>query len=394
MKKKLFFCGTFIVIATITLVFGSFIKASDKKETSYITATVTRGDIIQRVSATGTLQAINTVEVGSQISGTIEKIFVDYNSTVKAGQVLAQIDPSTLEAAVLEAQATLDSAVAALTEAEAKDALARKNYERKKKLLEQDFIAQSDVDEAYAEWQSAKAAVASAKASIKGAKAALEKAKRNLTYATIKSPVSGVVIDKAVSEGQTVAASLEAPTLFTIAEDLTNMQVEVTVDEADIGQVKEGQIAKFFVDSFPEETYFGKVRQIRLSPTEEENVVTYTVIVDVQNPQLKLLPGMTANVTIEIASAKNVLKVPSAALTFSPQDSQNNTTLSTYTIEPSHVIWVLDEGKPKPIKVNVGLSDGNFTEITGDVEEGQIVILSSSATSTTSNKRTPMRFFP
>jgi HlyD family secretion protein len=384
-KRNLLFWG----IALIAIISGLYLLLREpSQETVYSTVPVERGNIIQTVSATGTLQAVNTVEVGTQVSGTIEEIFVDYNSPVKKGQVIAKIDSTLFHTEVKKAEADLASARASVEEAQAELVEAAKNANRQKTLYASDFVAESEVDAALTTLSTAQARLASSKASVLQAEAALEKARTNLGYTTIVSPVDGVVIAKDVSAGQTVAASLQTPTLFTIAEDLSLMQVEADVDEADIGYVKEGAHVSFYVDAYPEETFTGKVRQVRLQPVKTENVVTYTVVIDVSNPQLLLKPGMTANVSIQAATALSVLKVPSMALRFVPEsdnakwnqaDALNNTR--------GAAVWVLSgqDGKtPQRIPVRTGISDGSFTEVEGELEEGMRVIVSSSSPGSTS----------
>jgi len=395
MKKKrhLLFWG----IALIAIISGLYLLLREpSQEVVYSTVLVERGDIIQTVSATGTLQAVNTVEVGTQVSGTIEEIFVDYNSPVKKGQVIAKIDSTLFRTEVLKAEADLASAKASVEEAQAELVEAVKNANRQKTLYASDFVAESEVDAALTALSTAQARLTSSKASVLQAEAALEKARTNMRYTTIASPVDGVVIAKDVSAGQTVAASLQTPTLFTIAEDLSLMQVEADVDEADIGYVKEGAHVSFYVDAYPEETFTGKVRQVRLQPVKTENVVTYTVVIDVSNPQLLLKPGMTANVSIQAATAWNVLKVPSMALRFVPEsdtakwnqaDALNNTR--------GAAVWVLSgqDGKtPQRIPVRTGISDGSFTEVEGGREEGMRVIVSSSHGATSRSNRRPRPF--
>jgi len=392
-KRNLLFWG----IALIAIISGLYLLLREpSQETVYSTVPVERGNIIQTVSATGTLQAVNTVEVGTQVSGTIEEIFVDYNSPVKKGQVIAKIDSTLFHTEVKKAEADLASAKASVEEAQAELVEAAKNANRQKTLYASDFVAESEVDAALTTLSTAQARLASSKASVLQAEAALEKARTNLGYTTIVSPVDGVVIAKDVSAGQTVAASLQTPTLFTIAEDLSLMQVEADVDEADIGYVKEGAHVSFYVDAYPEETFTGKVRQVRLQPVKTENVVTYTVVIDVSNPQLLLKPGMTANVSIQAATAWNVLKVPSMALRFVPEsdtakwnqaDALNNTR--------GAAVWVLSgqDGKtPQRIPVRTGISDGSFTEVEGGLEEGMRVIVSSSHGATSRSNRRPRPF--
>lgn len=265
---------------------------------------VDRGDLVVSISATGTLNAVTTVTVGSQVSGTIAKLYADFNSPVKEGQLLAQLDPTFLQASVNEQRANTDRAKAQFNEA-------KRNFDRSTELSSRGLISQAELD-------AATTSLESSKASLQQAEAALDRAQVNLRYATIRAPISGVVVSRNVDIGQTVAASLQAPTLFTIAEDMSRMKVEASIDEADIGSVKEAQRVTFTVDSYPEEQFEGRVSQIRLAPVEAQNVVTYTVIIDVSNPEQKLMPGMTATVSIEVARRDAVLRVPLQALRFTP----------------------------------------------------------------------------
>lgn len=265
---------------------------------------VDRGDLVVAISATGTLNALTTVTVGSQVSGTIAKLYADFNSPVTEGQLLAQLDPTFLQASVNEQKANTDRAKAQYNEA-------KRNFDRTTELFGRGLVSQAELD-------AATTSLEASKASLQQAEASLDRAQVNLRYATIRAPINGVVISRNVDVGQTVAASLQAPTLFTIAEDLSRMKVEASIDEADIGSVKQGQRVTFTVDSYPEEQFEGAVTQIRLAPVESQNVITYTVIIDVTNPDLKLMPGMTATVSIEVARRDNALRVPLQALRFTP----------------------------------------------------------------------------
>lgn len=377
------------------------------KPDQYTTSEVVRGDVTRVVSATGTIQAVNTVTVGSQVSGTIQRIYVDYNSPVKKGQLIAEIDPQILTAQARQAEAEVASSRANLAQAEASLKQALREHERQKELFAADFVAKSALDSAETSLATARAQVESARAGIRSSLASLSQRRSNLGYTKILSPVDGVVTAKEVSEGQTVAASLSAPELFTIAEDLTKMQVEAAVDEADIGYVKEGMSVAFTVDTYPEDTFTGKVRQVRLSPSTTENVVTYMVIISTSNPDLRLKPGMTANVNIETASAKNVLKVPNAALRFKPAGTNGTRTASSSQVAPppppdgaaqgdgtsskkssgitgkarasQPSLWLLESKKGSPdtlkrVPVDVGLTDGSWTEVSGELSEGDRVV--------------------
>lgn len=273
--------------------------ASHKKK-DYITADIIRGDIIQTVTASGEIQPVNTINVGSQVSGTIEDIFVDYNSQVKKGDVLLKIEPSVLQSTVDEAKASLDSARAELK-------YAQSEFERNKSLYKDGFISRAEMEKSQTTYEQAVQAVNKAKYSY-------ERAETNLGYATITSPVDGTVISRKVDKGQTVAASFQTPDLFEIAEDLSKMQIETAVSEADIGMLKEGLPVTFSVDAYPNMTFKGNIQQIRLSPTNVSNVVVYTVVIDVDNADLKLMPGMTAFVTVVVAEAKDIWKTKNSAL--------------------------------------------------------------------------------
>ncbi len=273
----------------------------------YRSELVDRGDITMTVTATGTLSAVTTVKVGSQVSGIIAKLYADFNSRVSQGQLLAELDPTPFEAQVEQRKA--DQA-----QADANVRNTQVSYERQKRLLAEALAAQSDFD-------SAKAAYESAVAQVAQAKAALEQAQTNLGYTKIVSPVSGVVVDRQYDVGQTVAASFQAPTLFTIAQDLTRMQVQADVDQSDIGRIKVGQVSRFTVDAFPEQEFTGKITQIRLNATVSQNVITYPVIIEVSNPEEKLRPQMTADVTIEVETVRDVVRVANAALRFRPPES-------------------------------------------------------------------------
>jgi HlyD family secretion protein len=302
MKTKIIIIVVVIVAAAVGAYFLFAKKAESKIE--YRSAKVEKGDIEILVTATGSLSADTTVQVGTQVSGTISKILVDFNSVVRKGQVIAIIDTTFLAAAVVDAQASLFKASVSVD-------LTKRNYDRTKELFDQKVMAQADYDQAYSDWQTAVA-------NSRSAKASLDRAKINLKYATIVAPVSGVVVSRAVDVGQTMAASFSTPTLFSIANDLTKMQVQASIDEADIGKIQNGQQVTFTVDAYENLSFIGKVSQIRLQPTITQNVVKYTVIINVPNPDLKLLPGMTANITVHVQQVTDVLKVPASALRYNP----------------------------------------------------------------------------
>lgn len=357
-----------------------------KESVIYETAVIERRDIASYVTAIGTVSAVTTVEVGTQVSGTIKEIYVGYNSAVKKGQMIALIDPTTFEAQVEQAKANLMQAKAALQKAKATFEDAQRNLNRQKMLWDRDLIARSDLDSAQTNYDLAVAGVSEAEANVYQAQAALKRAETDLGYTRIYSPVDGIVVSRDVDAGQTVAASFQTPTLFTIAQDLTKMQIETNVDEADIGEVKEGLSVTFTVDAYPDTVFSGIIKQVRIASSVVENVVTYPVIIDVANPDLMLKPGMTANVTIITDKKEDVLAVPSAALRYRPSDYLGNTLRG-------RVIWVLENGKPSPKEVKVGITDGAYVEILqGDLSEGQLVVIgeeANSAKKSKANRRMP-----
>ncbi len=360
------------------VIFTSLIIGCKGDTPSYRTDPVTRDDIQQAVTATGTVNAVTTVQVGTQVSGTIKTLYVDFNSRVKKGQIIAQIDPSTFESQVQQAQANLLSAQANLEKAETALFNDKKTYDRNKELLAKNLIPQSDLDTAETNYQSDKAQVASAKALIEQSKASLDYAKQNLAYTRIVSPVDGVVISRNVDVGQTVAASFQTPTLFTIAQDLTKMQIDTNVAESDIGVIKLGQKVDFSVDAYPDTMFEGKVWQVRQAPITVQNVVTYDVVIQVNNKDLKLMPGMTANVSIVIQTRHDVLRITNAALRFRmterPAAAGGAAAGAGEKKGPS--VWMLENGKPKRVFITPGISDGNYTEVvSGDLKEGQQIIV-------------------
>ncbi len=297
-------------------------REATSEEGAYRTTPVERGDIRVAISATGTLSAISTVTVGSQISGQVTDVLVDFNSPVKKGEVLARIDPSTYEAQIAQGSAQIASANAQLAQAQATLRNASIDYSRKAELGRQQLVAKGDVDAARAAMQQAQAQVASAQAQIRQQTASTETTRVNLSRTVIRSPVDGVVLTRKIEPGQTVAASLQAPELFTIAEDLSKMKIELAVDESDIGQVKSGQNVTFSADAFPDRQFRGVVDQVRLSATTTNNVVTYPVVVTVDNSDGTLLPGLTVNAEIEVSKRANILKVANAALRYKPSEEE------------------------------------------------------------------------
>lgn len=342
-------------------------------ELKFRTEKVIRADIEATVTATGTVNPVTTVLVGTQVSGTIKDIYADFNSPVKKGQLIAQIDPATFEAQVEQAKANVLSARANLEKAEATLVDAKRTMDRNRGLFSRNLIARSELDTAETNHETAKAQVGAAKAQIAQTEAALKISETNLRYTRILSPVDGVVVSRNVDIGQTVAASFQTPTLFTIAQDLTKMQIDTNVDEADIGRIKIAQDVEFTVDAYPDVTFKGRVSQVRIAPIIVQNVVTYDVVIRVDNPELKLKPGMTANVSVIVARKKDILKLPNATLRFRPPEKEK-----TRTLYKGSGVWVMEVGKPKRIAVSVGISDGSYTEVlSGDLKEGQEVIVES-----------------
>jgi len=391
MKKKVVIISV-IAVAIISAALFFYLKGNGKN-TGYKTEKISRGEIKSVVTATGTVNAVTTVSVGTQVSGTIKKLFVDYNSLVKKGQMLAQIDPSTFQSQVDQATANLLSAKANLEKAAVTTLDAQRTYQRNKDLFAQNFIARSDLDTAETNFKSAEAQQKVNQAQVGQAQAALKIAEANLEYTRIVSPVDGIVISRSVDIGQTVAASFQTPTLFSIAQDLTKMQIDTSVDEADIGKVKTGQDVSFTVDAYPDTIFTGKVSVVRNAPTTVSNVVTYDVVINVNNAQLKLKPGMTANVSITIETKKDVLRIPNAALRFKPTETKGKkeTTGLKQEIKGTKV-WILDNGKPRPVGVTIGFSDGNYTEIMeGNLQPGQEIITDNlnSKKETASSSRPP-----
>jgi len=343
--------------------------------TEYTTEILGRGDITQTVTATGSLKPVINVTVGSQISGTISKLNADFNSKVKEGQILAILDPATFEAIVLQSEGELANAKATLE-------LAEITARRKEELVKQNAGTQADLD-------TARASLRQAQAGVRIKEGSLKRAEVDLSRCTIYSPIDGTVIARSVDIGQTVAAALSSPNLFTIANDMTSMQISAAVSEADIGNVAEGQSVEFTVDAFPYTPFSGKVEQIRNSPVTVQNVVTYDVLVAVANPELKLKPGMTANVSIVVAQRKGILRVPNSALRFRPPEPQttaaNGTEAKPRTggrppkgARPDRKVHLLRPGSstPEPLPVKLGISDNLYTEVLGGLEEGASLITS------------------
>jgi HlyD family secretion protein len=387
-------------------------------DVQYVTAAVDRGDIVEVVGATGTLQAVTTVQVGSQVSGTIQSLRADFNSVVKKGEVIARLDPSLFQARVAQMQANLASAKANVEKARADVSDTKQKYERAQALASQNLLPQSDLDSAKAAYEGAAAQLRASEAAVSQAAANVNQAQVDLQHTIIEAPIDGVVINRSVDVGQTVAASFQAPVLFVIANDLARMQVNASIDEADIGRVRPDQDVTFRVDAYPEQTFAGRVDQVRLQPTTAQNVVTYNTIITVNNPEQKLMPGMTATVSVIVRKVEGALRVPAAALRFKPEGFERpgrggsgggrggpNATDSGDQGRPGAragapgtsaaggarpsgrpererssddgrpaVVFTLAESQPQPARVRLGISDGQFVEVKDGLAEGTPVI--------------------
>jgi len=383
--KKVLIVSAVVIILALTAYF--FLRGNNN-EPQFRTEKVVKGDVVMAVTATGTVNPVTTVLVGTQVSGTIKEIYVDYNSPVRKGQLIARIDPTLFEAQVEQAKANLLSAQANLVKATATRIDAKRTMDRNKELFSKNLIARSDLDTAETNNDTDVALESAAKSQIAQTKAALKLVDTNLQYTRIISPVDGVVISRNVDVGQTVAASFQTPTLFTIAQDLTKMQIDTSVDESDIGNIKVGQDVEFIVDAYPDSTFKGRVWQIRNAPITVQNVVTYDVVIKVDNPELKLKPGMTANVSIIISTKKDVLKIPNAVLRFRLSEKGAQT-----SEKKGPGVWILEKGKPRRVSVTAGISDGSFTELlSGDIREGQELIVESLVKAKASGPAGPRMF--
>ena len=370
--------------------------------TQYLTASVERGDIQDGVEETGTVNAVRTVQVGAQVSGTIARLYVDFNSRVHRGDLIASIDPALFQGALDQAVASLHSTQAQLEKDQANLVAARLNYQRDAALAGQNAIAPMTVDNAKSLYDQARAQIAVDDAAIRQIEAAVAVARTNLDYTTIRSPVDGIVVARSVDVGQTVASSFQAPTIFTIAQDPTRMQVYANTDESDVGRIKAGRPVRFKVDAFPGQVFDGTVGQIRMNATTVQNVVTYNTVIDFANPDMKLLPNMTAYVTIPVASATNVLKVPNTALRFRPPLSadQIDAQFARYGIDAdqaaqnatgrknpagvSAIVWKLDGANQiRPVKILTGITDHAYTQVlsveSGELRPGDILATAAQA---------------
>ena len=411
MKKKTLSLFIILPIVVAAIAVGyTLLNTRGASAVNYRTEPLTRGDIQATVVATGSLNAIITVEVGSQVSGRIAKLYADFNSPVKEGQVIAELEQSLFLTRVKQNEANYRSAVAALEKSQVNERNAKKSLERSEELFQRGLVSPEEREKAEELYLSSQADVKANQAHVEQAQAQLDTSQVDLEHTVIKSPIDGIVVSRNVNVGQTVAASFQAPVLFVIANDLREMQVNCSVDEADIGKVKEGQRAKFTVDAFPDDTFYGTVTQVRFSPVELQNVITYDSIIEVENPEMKLKPGMTATVTIIVAESKSVLMVPNRAVSFNPplspeqmaslhermmgersegreeaaprrqmpERSGDEARRARMALRESGTrVWTLNEkNEPVPIFFLPGIKDYNNTEVRrGDLKEGQLVII-------------------
>lgn len=390
-KRKVLISTIGLIIITVTSF--TYISWKNSQQTFvFETEAVTRGSVSNTITATGTLEATNTVVVGTQVSGVIEKLYVDFNSVVKKGQLIAELDKSTLQSSLETAQADMDKAQAEFDYQHA-------TWTREKLLFEKEYTAESDFDLVVYNLKRSKA-------EVKSAKANMDRAARNLSYATIYSPIDGIVLNRAVEAGQTVAASMNTPELFTITNDLKEMQVEANIDEADIGMIKQTQRVEFTVDAFPDLNFQGEVSEIRLQPNEASNVITYIVIITVSNPDLKLKPGMTASITTYVEEANDALVITGKATRFMPNRQLLDDYMRSLTenqekplkndsntmndesrpkrpqkeikeLDDSHkMVWVKNDNQIRPLVIEVGIDDGSNIEVISGLEEGYVLITS------------------
>jgi HlyD family secretion protein len=407
MKRKLIV--VLAVVAAVTAGAAAYYRGSDAADAPALTtATVTRGSVVETVEATGTLEAVTTVDVGTQVSGTIKALYADYNSQVRKGQVIAQLDPSLFETQVEQARATVQRLQAEVDAAKVNVEDSRVKLTRAQELSAQQLIPATDLEAAQANARQADASLKAAQAQLVQGRASLRNNEVNLAHTTIRAPIDGIVISRNVDVGQTVAASMSAPTLYVLAEDLRRMQVNARVDESDIGRIEADQDVEFRVDAYPDETFTGTVKQVRLEPVVEQNVVSYVTVIDVPNRDLKLKPGMTATVTVEIARADDVLRVPNAALRFRPTTEvftalgqqapgaalpASAGSVSRGGDRPANAasgqartaVWVLRDGRLARVQVQLGVNDGTTTAVIGgQLEEGAQVVTAVPSAATAS----------
>lgn len=376
MKTKKISSVWIIVSVIVAIAILAWLLSGKKKDTTinFTTEAVAPTNIENSVTATGTIEAVKTVTVGTQVSGIINKLFVDYNSVVKKGQVIAELDKQNLQSQLNSAKAQLSQAQANLLSAQSDLAYQKANYQRNKTLYNKGLISANDYEQSRLSWQTANATVAERRDAVAAAREEVSRAQTNLSYAVITSPIDGVVISKSVEEGQTVAASYSTPELFTIAKDLKDMRVIANVDEADIGGVKVGQRVTFTVDAYPNDTFEGAVTQVRQEATTTNNVVTYEVVISAPNQDLKLKPGLTANVNIYTEEIKNVLSVPSKALRYTPEKETVGGRKIQDVTNAKNKVWTLEGNTLVAHKVTVGSTDGVHTQILGGIKNGAKVI--------------------
>lgn len=391
MKRKIL-SAVFLVVAAATLSVGAYYSRRGDGPPEVVSSVVSRDSIVSTILASGTLEAVSTVEVGTQVSGSVQALHVDFNDIVRKGQVIARLEPSLYDSAVEQARANLVKAEADLERLQVAVADARTRRERTQTLWERQLVSANDMDAADVTLRSNQAQVRSAQAQVTQAMANLKQAQVNLARTVIASPIDGIVIARNVDVGQTVAASLQAPTLFVIAADLARMRVKASIDEADVGRIAAGQPVRFTVDAYAGESFTGTVEQVRLNPTVEQNVVTYAAIISAANPELKLRPGMTVNATVEVARRENVLTVPSTALRLRPDpDVLEQLGVDAAAAAPagtrrgSSTIWVAEGASIRPVGVRTGVSNATTTEILeGSIAEGARVVTRIGTTATRS----------
>ena len=378
MKKisKVWYIVAVVLVVAVSV--WAFSGSKRKEQVDFVTEKVASANIQSSITATGTIEPVTSVTVGTQVSGIVSKLYVDYNSVVKKGQVIAELDKSNLMSQLNSAKANLQQMQANLRKAQEDLAYQHANFNRYKTLYNKGLVSANDFETARLSYQTASQSVSSVRQQVNAAQEEVKRAQTNLGYATITSPIDGIVLSKSVEEGQTVAASFSTPELFTIAQDLTNMQVVANVDEADIGGVKEGERVTFTVDAYPDETFQGMVKQARQEATTTNNVVTYEVVISAPNANLKLKPGLTANVTIFTAERSGVLSVSSKALRYTPTKE----TVGHMKIVDGggkSKVWVIEGNTIKSVPVNIGMTDGTHTQILSGVSRGQVIVTGVSA---------------
>ena len=397
MKKisKVWYIVAVVLVVAVSV--WAFSGSKRKEQVDFVTEKVAPANIQSSITATGTIEPVTSVTVGTQVSGIVSKLYVDYNSVVKKGQVIAELDKSNLMSQLNSAKANLQQMQANLRKAQEDLAYQHANFNRYKTLYNKGLVSANDFETARLSYQTASQSVSSVRQQVNAAQEEVKRAQTNLGYATITSPIDGIVLSKSVEEGQTVAASFSTPELFTIAQDLTNMQVVANVDEADIGGVKEGERVTFTVDAYPDETFQGTVKQVRQEATTTNNVVTYEVVISAPNANLKLKPGLTANVTIFTAERSGVLSVSSKALRYTPTKE----TVGHMKIVDGggkSKVWVIEGNTIKSVPVNIGMTDGTHTQILSGVSRGQVIVTGVSAVTnedeTTANSSVQSPFGP